>query len=271
MILQRKSIANNIEFTGEGLQTGKMNRCIIYPANAGDGITFCRILKSNSTEDPYPVRAHYSCVDNDKAFVSLRCRNYFYYSVEHILALLYGHQITDATILLDNGEVPADIQQISESLLVEGLLLNSFYEPDILPPVFFEKGNSSITYFPSEIFAVSCYFEFLNLFSYFDQYMIDPINFHRKLSHARTFGTHRHIEDLQKKGFAKGVKLTNTLVFDLDSPIGAEFVKQECTRHKIFDFLGDLSLCGRQVRGIFMLRNPSHSMTREFIKEYLGG
>lgn len=270
-MIPRRTLAYPIEFTGTGLQTGKDNTCIISPASPGEGIIFCRLLSPESTGDPYPVRAHYSYVDNDKSFVSLRCRTYYYYSVEHILALLYGYGITDATIYLDKGEVPADIQQISEKLFLSVEPIPHFIDPTSLSSVIFKKDNSSISFIPYDTLVVSCYFDFFNLFSHYESYHLDVFTFFKKISGARSFCTRQHVVNLQSKGWAKGVNKSSTQIFEDCSKIGADFVKQECVRHKILDFLGDISLSGKQVRGIFTLVNPSHSCTREFVQKYLGG
>jgi UDP-3-O-[3-hydroxymyristoyl] N-acetylglucosamine deacetylase len=270
MIVPRRTVSHKVIYEGIGLQTGKANTCVIAPANSGDGIVFCRLLPPSSNGDPYPTRAHYSYVDNDKSFVSLRCRNYYYYSVEHILALLYGYGITDATIYLDNGEVPADIQQISRRLFLSVKSFNTYIELNSLPRIFFKKDNSSISFLPYDTTVVSCYFEFLDLFAHYESYSMDVFTFFKKISGARSFCTKKHVENLQSQGWAKGVNSSSIQVFNEYSTISADFVKQECVRHKILDFLGDLSLSGKQVSGIFMLKNPSHSVTREFVEKYLG-
>jgi UDP-3-O-acyl-N-acetylglucosamine deacetylase len=46
--------------------------------------------------------------------------------------------------------------------------------------------------------------------------------------------------------------------------------QDEFVRHKILDFIGDLALVGRPVRGFFLAVRPGHTVNRS-LSEYLAG
>ncbi len=67
------------------------------------------------------------------------------------------------------------------------------------------------------------------------------------LEGARTFGFLSEVEALRRRGLALGGSLENAVVFHesgVCNPEGLRF-PDECVRHKMLDFLGDLMLLGR--------------------------
>jgi UDP-3-O-[3-hydroxymyristoyl] N-acetylglucosamine deacetylase len=67
------------------------------------------------------------------------------------------------------------------------------------------------------------------------------------LEGARTFGFLSEVDALRRRGLALGGSLENAVVFHesgVCNPEGLRF-PDECVRHKILDFLGDLMLLGR--------------------------
>ena len=55
----------------------------------------------------------------------------------------------------------------------------------------------------------------------------------------------RELPKLQARGLAKGVSFENTLGLNDDGSYTADLrFPDECLRHKVLDFIGDMTLCG---------------------------
>lgn len=267
-MLQRRTIAREIQIQGIGLQTGVLQRLVLKPAKAGHGIIFHHI---SSRGDRGHTEAHYMNLkeNNSMVFLENKFSNHPYKSVEHLMGLLYAFRITDLLIGIDGTEVPAENLEIAEKLLTNIRSLNSYYTPARFHQSTFSQGNSSITYVPTEGLIVNCYFEFQEIFSGYKTYKLDEFSSFNYLSDARTFCEVNHLLALQNRGLAKGVSEKNCIVLSHDS-IFSEDTVEECIRHKILDFLGDLYLSGRIYEGCFLLKNPSHKFTHSFIKSNNG-
>ena len=85
-----------------------------------------------------------------------------------------------------------------------------------------------------------------------------------EIAKARTFGFLRDVEKLQKMGLVRGGSLSNAVVFDDNELLNVDGFRyaDECVRHKILDFIGDLALTGVPV-----LLNTSFNVRGEPIVE----
>ena len=87
---------------------------------------------------------------------------------------------------------------------------------------------------------------------------------------ARTFGFVSELPALQAQGLAKGVSLDNTLGLTEEGGYTTTLrMPDECIRHKILDFIGDMTLCGIPVLRMnahFILMHSGHQSHIEFGK-----
>ena len=78
----------------------------------------------------------------------------------------------------------------------------------------------------------------------------------------------KDVEKLRSMNLALGGSLENAVVLD-DTKIlnndGLRF-SDEFVRHKVLDFIGDMSIMGQQLKGNFMIIRPSHHGNCEFLK-----
>ncbi len=93
-------------------------------------------------------------------------------------------------------------------------------------------------------------------------------SFERDIAKARTFGFLKDVQKLQTMGRAQGGSLSNALVLNENGLLnrGGFRFADECVRHKILDFLGDLALTGTSVHGYFEVRKAGHSLHSRFLK-----
>jgi UDP-3-O-[3-hydroxymyristoyl] N-acetylglucosamine deacetylase/3-hydroxyacyl-[acyl-carrier-protein] dehydratase len=99
---------------------------------------------------------------------------------------------------------------------------------------------------------------------------VTPSTFAVDLAGARTFGFLREADALRAKGLIRGVTTANTVVLDDDGPVDTELRwDDEFVRHKTMDFVGDLALAGKRVRGRIVADRPSHRGTVTLVREML--
>jgi UDP-3-O-[3-hydroxymyristoyl] N-acetylglucosamine deacetylase len=80
------------------------------------------------------------------------------------------------------------------------------------------------------------------------------------------------VEKIFSKGLGLGGNLNNVIIIDNDKILNTEILKykyDEPLRHKILDFLGDLSLTNIYFNAEFKIVNPSHYTNIEFCKHLL--
>ena len=84
-----------------------------------------------------------------------------------------------------------------------------------------------------------------------------------------TFAQMKDVAMLQQMGLVKGGTLNNALVFADGDLAGGQALRfrDECVRHKILDFLGDLAILGCPVIGHFAVRKSGHSLNQSMLKK----
>jgi UDP-3-O-[3-hydroxymyristoyl] N-acetylglucosamine deacetylase len=91
---------------------------------------------------------------------------------------------------------------------------------------------------------------------------VEPDNFRRELSRARTFGFMRDVASLWGAGYALGASFENTLVITDDrilNPGGLRY-PDEFVRHKVLYALGELTLAGAPLLGLYHTSKGGHRL-----------
>ena len=99
----QQTLKSPVTFKGIGLHTGKNSKVTIYPAKEDQGIVFKRSdLRTNNE-----IVANYKNVSSAKLCTTLENKFGVKVStVEHLLAALFISEIDNATIEVDNEEIP---------------------------------------------------------------------------------------------------------------------------------------------------------------------
>ena len=99
----QKTLQNKVSFSGVGLHSGKTSKINILPAEEDEGIVFKRVdLNKNNL-----IKANFANVSSAILCTTLENKYGIKVStVEHLLAALYITGIDNATIEIDNDEVP---------------------------------------------------------------------------------------------------------------------------------------------------------------------
>ena len=272
-VLNQKTIRNSFEIEGIGLHSGKPVKIKVCPSEPNTGIIFKRIdLKNNNYIIPniFNVTNATLCTTVSNEFgVKVS-------TIEHLMAALFGRNIDNALIEIDNEEVPildgsskdfvnaidkAGIQTSDKPIKI--IKIENF--------VSLEDGVKKITIEPSKI-SLDIDFEIKydnkligtqrNLVKVYETDL-------REIYDSRTFCVYEDIEKLKKMNLAKGGSLENAIVVKNDKVLNKEGLRndKEFVNHKILDCIGDLFLSGYKIIGKIVCSQGGHKLTNQLLKK----
>lgn len=271
----RQTLSSSFSVSGTGVHSGKQCDVTVSPAAAGTGIVFRRIDLNNSV-----IPATHESTRMDKLTRQTTLSNSEgaeVCTIEHLLASLYCLKIDDAVVDMSSAEMPildGSAKQWVKLIEKAGICPSGDHVPVtpvcIRKPFAFKFEHAEYSIFPSEDFRVTYYFH-----SFWKEkpkvsgmFMISPETFVKELADARTFCFFQEIEAALKAGFAMGGNLGNAVIIGrkgVINPGGLRF-DDEPLRHKVLDFLGDLSLAGHEFCGHFIVVNGGHKANAAFVK-----
>lgn len=273
MKARRHSIGGPVSLRGVGLHLGQQCTLTFHPAPAGSGITFRRTdLPDKPT---LQARADFAVLSERRTQLGVDGAEV--HTVEHVLAAVAGLEIDDIRIDLDAAEPPildGSARPFQDALLSAGIV-DVGGEVEYLQlrtPLTVRDGASTYTVEPSDTLSLDVTIDFPHplIGRQSCQLPITPLTFSTDLAAARTFGFLREADALRAKGLIQGVSTANTVVLDDSGLVETELRwEDEFVRHKTMDFVGDLALAGKRVRGRFVADRPSHRGTVTLVREML--
>jgi UDP-3-O-[3-hydroxymyristoyl] N-acetylglucosamine deacetylase/3-hydroxyacyl-[acyl-carrier-protein] dehydratase len=270
---RRHSIGGSVSLQGIGLHLGRECTLTFHPAPSGSGITFRR---TDLPATPV-VHARAELAVLTERHTQLGVDPAAVHTVEHVLAAVAGLEIDDIRIDIDAAEPPildGSAQPFHEALLSAGVV-DVAGEVEYLrlrAPLTVRDGSSTYTVQPSESLSLEVTIDFPHplIGRQSCQIPLTPLTFATDLAGARTFGFLREADALRAKGLIQGVSTANTVVLDDEGPVDTELRwDDEFVRHKTMDFVGDLALAGKRVRGRIVADRPSHRGTVTLVREML--
>lgn len=272
--MKQHTIGHEVWCSGVGLHSGLKVSLRLKPAPADSGIQFRRMDVCN-----FPtISAHYNHVVNTFQATTIGFDGVVVSTIEHLMAALYGSGIDNALVELNGPEVPIFDGSAAPYLkLIERAGTREQDSPRnylaIVRPVIIRNGDSFIKASPSEQLKVSYFIDYPHPMVGKQElsWSLDNGSFRRDIAKARTFGFLKDVQRLQTMGLIRGGSLSNAVVFgeqDLLNVGGFRF-SDECVRHKILDFLGDLALTGMFVLGNFEVRKAGHGLHSQFLHQIM--
>ena len=271
--LNQKTLNSNIEFEGVGLHSGKTVKLIIKPAAPNTGIIFKRVdIKNNNLLYP-----NFNNVTNTSLNTTISNEHGLKVStIEHLMGALFGLGIDNATIEIDNEEVP--ILDGSAKSFVEKILkigIKSSEVPikiiKIKKKIEFINGDRFITIEPSKL-SLNIEFEL----KYDNSVIGNPKNKIKvyeddltEIYNSRTFCLYDDIEKIRASGLAKGGSLDNAIVVK-DNKIlndGGLRNSNEFVNHKILDCIGDLYTSGYRMLAHIKCSQGGHYLTNQLLRK----
>lgn len=268
----QRTIKQEISFEGIGLHTGKHVAVTLKPAPRDSGIIFQR------TDKNVAIHANVGSVVDTAFATSLGYNGTRIKTVEHLLAAVAGLEIDNLLIELSGSEIPildGSSTELINLLLKAGIAKQGKKRPyiRIIKPVILVDGNSEIAALPYKgrklTFKIQFNHHLLN-----EQMLSIELceeSFIKEVAPARTFGFLKDVEYLRAIGLAKGGSLDNAVILGENGPMnksGLRF-KDEFVRHKMLDFIGDVSLAGFPIYGHLMANKSGHSANIKFVKKLL--
>ncbi|MDY6933584.1 MAG: UDP-3-O-acyl-N-acetylglucosamine deacetylase [Spirochaetota bacterium] len=271
-IWSRKTIEDVIYTEGIGIHSGKSIRMKLLPAEVDTGIIF--INKKYGIK--YPIKAIAESVIDTNFAVTLCNGKWQVRTVEHLLSVFYTFGITDIIVEIDGDEIP--IFDGSATPIINLFNEKRFYifekgiEPiEIINPIWIMDGDRFIIALPSDVPKISYTIRYDHpiVKTQYAQFTLTKDTFKEEIAPARTYGFEKDVESLQKSSFAMGGSLNNALVISDDSYINEPRFSDECVRHKILDFIGDIALIGKPVLGYFIVCRSGHTFDIRFVKKII--
>lgn len=283
--MYQNTLKDKISFSGIGIHSGLSANIIISPANDNQGISFIR----TDVDRKISVLANFKNVSSTIRSTNLKYKNIEIHTVEHLLAALYYAKIDNATIEIDNLEVPIldgssdDFVKEIKKVGIKQLNTKANYFIVKEKMEFSDKiSGSHYLIEPSEKYSINTKISYKDFFFKNNTAILEDINnFEIEIASSRTFCFLDEIEFLIQKNLIKGGDLNNAVVFiknnvseSLKNLIFEKYnisIKEnsvlnnkklrfsnEPARHKILDIIGDFSLLNKRFKGKITSFKPGH-------------
>lgn len=261
-----------VETEGVGLHTGVHTHLRFLPAPPDTGIVFRRVDLEN-----FRIEAQGLNVARVSYATSLMKQSVLLSTTEHLLAATYSCGIDNIFIDIDNIEIPIldgsaePFMQLLDQAGIRRLRRKRRFLK-VLKPVEVVEDGRRIGIYPANEFHVRCYVDFPHpLVGQQEVEMtVNPENFRRILSRARTFCFESDIEPLRAMGLIRGGSLENAIVLTKDGVMNGPLrYADEFGRHKALDLIGDLALVGLPLLGRVEARKAGHSLHTQLVSSLL--
>jgi len=272
----QNTLAESVSLTGFGFWTGKDVTIQFRPAPPNSGLVFVRSDLFGQPRIPALV-----CNREEKPRqTSLINRGARVDMVEHILAALYGLQIDNCEIWIDQPEIPGfdgSSQVFVTALDGAGIVSQSAKRAVRIVTRAFHIGNKQAYMVVTTNRQGNCEFQYTlipeakyPIQTQRCQLEVSPENFREELAMTRTFIAKHEADTLLAQGLCKRVTPQNVLVLTDDGPIDNSFLyENECARHKTLDMVGDFALLGCDLVGTFESFRGGHSLNAECVRQLL--
>ena len=274
MDYKQRTLMNEVGCTGIGLHTGEKVKINLRPAPANSGIKFVRTDLKGHPE----VDVRFDNVFDTTLATTIGTNGCKVSTIEHLMAAFFGLGIDNAVVELDGPEVPImDGSAAPFVFLIKSGDVREQESPKqfivIKKPFKVDDGNRSVCIYPSKELKITYMIDFQHPLLRNQEYELtfSGRDFVREISTARTFGFMKDVETLKKNGFARGGSLDNAVVIDdfrIINEGGLRF-DDEFVRHKILDFIGDISIVGSPIIGHFVVKKSGHFLNQHMLKKLM--
>lgn len=265
-----KTIGRSVVLYGLGLHSGVKTGLILEPLSPGQGIRF----GSLTSQETVAARVEY--VENTNHATNLRNGTTVARTIEHLMSALHAYGITNLMVKMGE-EIPntdgsaADFcQLIEDAEIIE--------QSGEVPPLVVDKTievrdkeseDSFIRIEPAEAFSITYHLDYPEPIGKqeFTYHHSGPESFREELASARTFSFIWELESLEKMGLGEGGRWSNVILVDRERIVNTELrFPDEFVRHKILDFVGDVYLLGRSLKGKVTASKSGHRLNVELVR-----
>ena len=274
MFLGRQTtLADRVTVKGRGVHSNAPASLTINPAPANTGVVFQRL---GADSPDAMIEADWRNVSMTELCTVIGAGAGSVATIEHLLAALAGLGVDNAIVEIDGPETPimdgsahAFVEAIDQAGLISQQAPRRYVR--VLKTVRVEQGRAYSELRPArEGFKLEVEIDFPTPLIGRQKFemMLEPGRFRREISRARTFGFVSQVEELWKRGFALGSSLENSVALDQERILNPEGLRyeNEFVRHKMLDAVGDLSLAGAPLVGVYASYCAGHRMTPSVLK-----
>jgi UDP-3-O-[3-hydroxymyristoyl] N-acetylglucosamine deacetylase len=263
------TLRDRVVIQGVGVHSAAPAQLVLHPAHVDSGVTFLRtglpggrerLLEAKSAN---VTQTSLCTTIGDAAGASIS-------TVEHLLAALSGLRIDNVLVEIDGPETPimdgsaVDFVRAIDSVGVVQQARSRRYLK-IVKPVRVDHEGGFAEFLPAESgFRLDVEIDFKSpaIGRQRRVFDLDPATFRRDIARARTFGFVSDVQALWRAGYALGSSLENSVAIDGDAILNPEGLRyaDEFVRHKALDAVGDLSLSGAPIIGLYRTYRPGHKL-----------
>ncbi len=261
----QQTIEHMAHVSGRGYWSGRPITLTFLPGVPNSGIVFRRV--------DLPGRPEIQSTASNRRDTSLRTTlvkdGCHVEMVEHVTAALYAMDIDNCIVECDAPEMPGldgSALAFAVALEIAGTRKQhtTAHEIELTMPL--RVGNESqwIMAIPSSDPGLTIQYQLdygpnNPIPASTTTYTLDRETFAQSIAPARTFLSESEARGLQSQGVASHVTFRDLVVFGPNGPIdNTPRFDDECSRHKLLDLIGDLSLCGLRVQGKIIAHRSGH-------------
>ncbi len=293
-MVKQKTLAKAFTIEGKGLHTGVNVTMVFKPAPVNHGFKFKRVDLKNQPVIDADVElvidtSRGTLLEKDGARIG---------TIEHALAALTGMDLDNVLIEVNNEEAPimdgsskVFVEAIEKTGVVKQNAEREYFEIQEKIEVYDEHSGSHIIALPDDDYRLNVMISFQSRVLNNQFATLDSIReFRDEISMCRTFVFLHELEYLLNNNLIKGGDLNNAIVI-IDKEVGQEemnrladlfqhdriavkpqgilnnlelYFDNECARHKLLDVIGDLTLCGKKIKGRIIASKPGHRINTIF-------
>ncbi|WP_028574256.1 UDP-3-O-acyl-N-acetylglucosamine deacetylase [Desulfonatronovibrio hydrogenovorans] len=269
--MKQQTIKKEIRCSGIGLHSGQRVSLILRPADEDSGIVFSH----NGPQGRRLIHLSPGNVSSTELATTIGNGRVRISTVEHLLAALSGLGVDNILVEVEGDELPImDGSAASFVFLIRSVGIRRQRKARKIlafkKSIMFKEDNRWIRVTPYRGMKIKYTIDFDHpmIGKQFFRFEQEPQQFIKSVAKARTFGFLRDVEKLQSMGLALGGSLENAVVLDeygVVNPGGMRF-NDELVRHKVLDFIGDMSLLGTSLWGSFEVHCSGHAFNNSFLR-----
>src|ERR1035437_3122266 len=299
MLELQRTVAKPVSLSGIGLHTGTSCTMTFKPAPENYGVKFIRTDLGGRPEIP----ANADFVVDISRGTTLGLGSAKVYTVEHVMASIFGLQIDNIIVELNGIEPPVGdgsalpyVDKLIEAGFVTQKAPKDYLVIDQTVMYHNDAEKIDIVALPLDNYRITIMVDYENPFLGSQHTGLFDVEkeFVEEFAPARTFCFLSEVEQLADMGLIKGGNIDNAVVvidneidearlkrlkeklhLDKDLTVSNEgFLnnnklrfKNEHARHKLLDLLGDLALIGAPLKAQILAARPGHKANVEFAKK----
>lgn len=276
VLRKQQTLAQVAEFSGFGYWSGKDVRVELRPAEVDSGLVFVRSDLAPHVRIAADARNRLEAPRR----TTLVTGNAQVEMVEHILAALYGLQVDNCEIWVDQAEMPGgdgSSKAVVDAIDAAGIVEQDAPSKRLIISEVTRVGDdeSWVEARPHKLSGLAIKYRLdygpeCPIGRETIELKVNPKSFRQELAAARTFLLEEEANWLRSRGLGTRVTNQDLLIFGqtglIDNTLRFE---NECVRHKALDLVGDLALAGCELVGSVYAHRSGHRLNAELVKMIL--